>query len=394
MLGTVTVSSKNGYQNTPNEIERRFVFIGRTSVVSLLNTITHIDARTDIAAIFEGEKSNANPATKASGKQNNASLNMVDAQFRDILMAAQLNGKSNWSASIGGLRAIDTWDSVLDAANEILSYEAVVLVDPITTKEELEAVSAQIARIESKQARYMFAMTRIAPIAAQSWSEYEAVLTAIVTGINAPRVMCIPTLFSNDIGILAGRLCDRSVTIADSPMRVKTGALLGLGRTSVDKDKQPLSHALLAALDAKRFSVPQTYPGEHGWYWADGNTLDIETGDFKVIEHLRIVLKACRNVYSIALPTIADRSLNSSPTSIARNKALYMKPLLQMSTPVNINNVSFPGEIAPPQDSAVDINWVTDKKTEIYLSLRPIGSQKDINIGVGIDLSQSEQGER
>ena len=393
MLGTVTVSSKNGYQNTPNEIERRFVFIGSTGVVSLLNTLTHIDARTDITAIFDGDK-NDSPAESADEKTAVAPTNPIDISFRDILIAAQLNGKSNWSASVIGLGANDKWEDALDNANALLSYEAVVLVNPITTKAELEAVSTKISSMESKQARYMFAITRTAPITAQSWAEYETALAAIVTGVNASRVMCVPVLFTNDLGVLAGRLCDRSVTIADSPMRVKTGPLLGLGQISLDKDGQPLPPELLAALDAKRFSVPQTYPGEHGWYWADGNTLDIETGDFKVIEHLRIVLKACRNVYKIALPTIADRSLNSSPTSIARNKALYMKPLLQMAAPVTINNVSFPGEIAPPNDSAVEINWVTDKKTEIYISLRPIGSQKDINIGVGIDLSKLEQGDR
>jgi hypothetical protein len=391
MLGTVTVSSKNGYQSIPNEIERRFVFIGSTSVVSLLNALTHIDARTDIIAIFDGEKTNTNPTRNADKKAAIAPTNPLDINFRDILIAAQLNGKSNWSASVIGLSSGEKWEDALDNANTLLSYEAVVLVNPITTKAELEAVSEKISSMESKQARYMFAITRTAPVAAQSWAEYEKALAAIVTGVNASRVMCVPTLFANDLGVLAGRLCDRSVTIADSPMRVKTGPLLGLGQDTFDKDGKPLPPEILASLDAKRFSVPQTYPGEHGWYWADGNTLDIDTGDFKVIEHLRIVLKACRSVYKIALPTIADRSLNSSPTSIARNKALYMKPLLQMSAPVKINNVSFPGEIAPPSDHAVEINWVTDKKTEIYISLRPIGSQKDINIGVGIDLSKPEQ---
>ena len=394
MLGTVTVSSKNGYQNIPNEIERRFLFIGTTTVASLLNTLTHIDARTDITALFDGKKNSENPSKNTNGETAIAPTNPVDIHFRGMLIAAQLNGKSNWSASVTGLSASGAWETTLDNANALLSYEAVVLVDPVTTKAQLEAVSAKISSMESKQARYMFALTCTAPITEQSWPEYETALAAMVTGVNASRVMCVPTLFANDMGVLAGRLCDRSVTIADSPMRVKTGPLLGLGQASVDKDSKPLPLELLAALDAKRFSVPQTYPGEHGWYWADGNTLDIETGDFKVIEHLRIVLKACRSVYKIALPTVADRALNSSPNSIARNKALYMKPLLQMAAPVKINNVSFPGEIAPPKDSAVEINWITDKKTEIYISLRHIGSQKDINIGVGIDLSKLEQGAR
>lgn len=371
MLGTVTVSSRNGFQNTINAIERRFVFIGKTSQTALQGKVTHLNARTDIEALFKGKTTN--PA-------------------KDILIAAQLNGKMNWEASFIGLNGSARWQDALKMANELMSYEAVVLIDPMASKSDLQAVSDEMAKIESQYARFMFAMTCTAVInkGTQSWSEYETAINEIVDGVNAPRVMCVPSVFSNALGILAGRLCDRSVTIADSPMRVKTGQLLGMSDELLDKENKLMPEELLSALDAKRFSVPQTYPGEHGWYWADGNTLDIETGDFKVIEHLRIVLKACRNVYKIALPTIADRSLNSSPSSIANNKRLYMKPLLQMAAPVKINNISFPGEIHPPKDSAVEINWITDKQTEIFITVRPIDSQKDINIGVGIDLSRQQ----
>lgn len=375
MLGTVSVSSKNGYQNTINEVERRFLFIGKTTVEALQNKVTHLDSRTDITSLF----------VIANGKTSK------NTQLKDQLIAAQLNAKNNWTASVIGLKSDGDWKTALNMANNLMSYEAVVLTDPMATKADIEAVSAEMAAVESRDARYMFAMVCTAPILpTQSWSEYEAHLNELVDGVNASRVMCIPTLCENNLGILAGRLCDRSVTIADSPMRVKTGPLLGMGQFPVDKDSAPFPYEMLTALDAKRLSVPQTYPGEHGWYWADGNTLDLDTGDFKVIEHLRIVLKACRNVYKIALPTIADRALNSSPQSIEFNKSLYMKPLLQMAAPVKINNVSFPGEIWPPKDSAVEINWITDKKTEIFVTVRPIDSQKDISIGVGIDLTKQQ----
>ena len=385
MLGIVTVSSRNQYQNTINEIERRFVFIGKTPKAELQSKVTHLNAQTDIGALF-----GAAPVESKKSK----SAAPVDTFLRDVLIAAQINGGAGWSASVVGLPSDGDWGVAFDAANKESSFEAVVLTDFVATKADLEVVSSKMAEVESKDARFMFAITCTAPITKlEAWSDYSTRQTAIVDGCAMARVMCVPTLFSNDIGILAGRLCIRSVTIADSPMRVKTGPLLSMGSTSVDKDGKPFPQELLAALDAKRLSVPQTYPGENGWYWADGNTLDLETGDYKVIEHLRVVLKACRHVYKIAIPTIADRGLNSSPNSIAVNKNLYMKPLLQMGAPVIINNVRFPGEIHPPKDNAVEINWLSDKKTEIYITVRPIDSQKDITIGVGIDLSKSETGE-
>lgn len=40
----------------------------------------------------------------------------------------------------------------------------------------------------------------------------------------------------NEPGVLAGRLCNRAVTVADSPARVKTGALLNLGSDELPED--------------------------------------------------------------------------------------------------------------------------------------------------------------
>ncbi|GEK13225.1 DUF2586 domain-containing protein [Aliivibrio fischeri] len=408
MLGKVTVTSRNQYQNTINEIERRFVFIGKTPKTELYGVVTHLNAQTDIEALFSStpapssqdapEQAESADAVKPKKAKSSVELPPVvpdDNSFlRDVLTAAQINAGANWTASVVGLDSNGDWKAALDLANKQSSYEAVVLTDFVTSKSQLEEVKSKIALIESQQARFMFAMTCSQPVASsEAWADYMTRSASLVDGVKAARVMCIPTLFGNDIGILAGRLCIRSVTVADSPMRVKTGPLLSMGTMSVDKDGKPFPIENLTVLDANRFSVPQTYPGEDGWYWADGNTLDSETGDYKVIENLRVVLKACRRVYKIAIPTIADRSLNSSPNSIARNKNLYMKPLLEMSAPVIINNVRFPGEIEPPKDSAVEINWMSDIKTEIYITVRPINSQKDITIGVGLDLSKNPTGE-
>ena len=380
MLGTVTVNNDNQYQSLPDEVERRFLFIGVTSKSDLQNTVTAVSYATDLDKIFEGDT--------------------ASFLYRD-LVAAQLNGKSNWSASVVGLSAAEDWSAAIERAVMLAQYEAVAICDPVSDSTAINAVKDKLQELQSRCAQYLFAILRTAPInpqpstkkadtGAQSWSEYIAAQTALVADITAERVMIVPTLFGPDVGVLAGRLCDRSVTVADSPMRTKTGTLLGIGDAPIDKDGLTLAPEHVQQLDAARFSVPQKYPGVSGWYWADGNTFDLKTGDYKRIENLRTVLKACRQVYQIAIPTIADRSLNSSPAGIAKHQQVFARPLRAMSKGVVINGAQFPGEIYPPSDNAIGITWVTSEKVIIYITIRPYASPKDITIGVGLDLSSEE----
>ncbi len=377
MLGTVSVNNLNAYQSSINDVERRLVFIGKIEKAGLQKTVTPLNASTDLDALF-GESDT--PST----------TNMV-------VTAAQLNAGNNWEAAFVGLPANGfSWQEALDLANQTNSYEAVVVCDPITDKKDLDDASAKMASVQSKDARYMFAMLCAPAIDptktdGQTWADYVTACGALANDFVSERVMCVPLLFENDLGILAGRLCNRSVTIADSPMRTKTGALLGLGDASLDMDGKPMPDTIFTSLDALKFSVPQTYAGIAGFYWADGNVFDIDTGDYKVIENLRVVLKACRRVYKVAIPTIADRALNSSPASINQNKQLYAKPLREMAASVRINAVPFPGEIYPPDDDAIDIVWVSWTQTNIAITVRPFNSQKSITIGVGLDLSLYNQ---
>ncbi|WP_045409957.1 DUF2586 domain-containing protein [Vibrio jasicida] len=402
--GKVSVSSLNQYQSDINEVERRLVFIGVTSVVALQNTVTALSARTDLEALFtpsakavQKEVEDVAPKTakakKAAEEAKQAEPVVLASSEPEwslqVLQAAQLNAGQNWTASFVGIAANGDWKAALDAANKIQSFEGVVVLNPIAAQEDINAMRDKLASVEAKQARFMFGMMCLAPIGSQTWAEYKTKASELITGAKAERVLIVPSLLGADIGVLAGRLCNRSVTIADSPMRYKTGPLLGItGVLPKDSANKEMPIELLSELDSMRYSTPQDYPGEEGWYWGDGNTLDSETGDYKIIEVLRPVLKACRRVYKIAIPTIADRSLNSSPSSVAINKKLYMKPLLDMAAPVVINNVPFPGEIQAPKDSSVEINWVNDKATQIYITVCPVGSQKDITIGVGVDKSR------
>ncbi|MCV5116807.1 DUF2586 domain-containing protein, partial [Escherichia coli] len=121
----------------------------------------------------------------------------------------------------------------------------------------------------------------------------------------------------------------RSVSVADSPARVATGAVTALGRDKlpVDGTGAEIDLSVLQSLQVNRYSVPMWYHDYDGIYWADGRTLDVEGGDYQVIENVRVVDKASRRVRLRAIPKIADRSLNSTPGSIAAHETYFGKPL-------------------------------------------------------------------
>lgn len=376
MLGKIQVTNINAYVNSIAGVENKLIFVGQVSDAALVGKVTGLNANSDLETIF------AKDAQSLSLK---------------FLIATQLNAGQNWEAVFVGIDAEMAWQDAVDIANKIVNYEGVVVCDPISKASDLTEAGDKMKELEAKYARYMFALMCAPAIdntqgteeepAGQSWTDYVSALSEMTTNVVSERVMCVPTLFENDLGILAGRLCNRNVTIADSPMRTKTGVLLGMGSPSLDNTGAEMPDTIFSQLDGKKFSVPQTYPGDEGWYWADGNTFDKDNGDYKVIEILRPALKACREVYKVALPTIADRALNSSPNSVEMNKELYLKPLREMSVGKDINGVPFPGLIYPPEATAIDIVWVNNTTTQIMVTVRPYNSQKDITIGVGVDLS-------
>ncbi|WP_162620924.1 DUF2586 family protein, partial [Cronobacter sakazakii] len=161
----------------------------------------------------------------------------------------------------------------------------------------------------------------------------------------------------------------------------------GSDEMPVDGTGAVLELATLRALEAQRYSVPMWYPDYDGIYWADGRTLDVEGGDYQSIETLRIADKAARRVRLLAIGKIADRSLNSTPGSIAAHQSLFAKPLREMSKAAEINGVTFPGEVKPPQDGDVSIVWKTKKQVEIYIVVRTYEVPLQISISLVLDQS-------
>lgn len=115
----------------------------------------------------------------------------------------------------------------------------------------------------------------------------------------------------------------------------------------------------------------------------------MEGGDYNVIEHVRIADKVARRVRLMAIPKIADRSLNSTPGSIAAHETLFARPLRTMAKSTQINGVTFPGEVKSPQ-KAMWPSRQDEKTVSISIVVRPYACPKTIKVGIQLDKSLEE----
>ncbi|OEA87376.1 phage tail protein [Vibrio parahaemolyticus] len=372
--GKVEVNNLNLGQGGIPEIERHLIYIGRTDKAELQGKVTRLNNMTNLDDVVADDALGAN------------------------VKAAQLNGKQNWTGAIFGLAADDTWQEAVDIANRTDSFEGVCIVDVVTDKADFTAMQDKATELTSKLGRWVFFLAACPGITAegegaQSWSDYETAMLTLVKDVAANMVTPVPQLNGNNVGVLGGRLCDRAVTVADSPMRVATGSLLGLGEMPVDSAGKPLEMSTIAALAEARYSLPQWYADMEGIYWTDGSTLEAKGGDYQFLEYVRPVHKLNRRVRIKAIRRIADRILNSTPPSIELNRTYFSKDMRDMSKTTEIGGIQFPGEIMPPRDEDVSIQWMTKTKVNIGLMVRPHNCPKHIVVNIGLDLSNPADAE-
>ncbi|MEZ0532668.1 DUF2586 domain-containing protein [Enterobacter sp. KB-221C9] len=376
----VTVSQKNRYNGTTNDIERVVLFVGYGSTNA--NKTQAVNTGTDL--------------DKALGD--------TDSLLKRIVAAAANNAGQNWFAYVhvmpepdpddADYKVDDAWMKAVTAAQGVASVEGVVLALDVAEKATINRATEMRATLQAKFGRFVwFVLSVGGPEGDESWADYQTRMAALENGIASPGVQLVPRLWGNEPGVLAGRLCNRAVTVADSPARVATGAVTALGSDDLPKDGtgQEIDLAVLQGLQANRFSVPMWYHDYDGIYWSDGRTLDVEGGDYQVIENVRVVDKASRRVRLRAIPKIADRSLNSTPGSIAAHETYFGKPLREMSIATQINGVEFPGEVKPPKDGDVTITWTSSVAVQIYLIVRPYESAKEIGVSIELDTSLENQ---
>ncbi|GFM37737.1 DUF2586 domain-containing protein [Desulfovibrio psychrotolerans] len=369
-LGIVQVNKLNLMQGEFDEVENYFLFVGRGSGVN------------------EGKLLSLN---------NDSDLDTLLGETPSVLKTqidhARTNAGQNWNACVIPLDGVMPWDEAVDYAMTQVTVEAVIVTDPVTVAADVEAMQAKVVNIMGQYMRPIWFMgtTRALdpdPDSGEAWSDFTAAIKPLIAAVAADSVMIVPSLWGFDQGTLAGRLANKSVTIADTPMRVATGALLGAWTTKPkDNAGRVIDMAILKELADARFSVPQWYPDYPGMYWGDGALLDVEGGDFRVVENLRVVQKAMRRVYPLAVYRVGDRKLNSTPASIAMNQNYFMRPLREMSRSVQIMGSTFPGEVKPPQDGDIVISWPMRTKVEIYMVVRPYNCPKSITCNVMLDLT-------
>lgn len=372
----INVSQINRFNGTTTDVERVVLFVGygKTNVGKTLALNT--------------------------GSDLDKSLGDADSQLKAIVTAAANNAGQNWFAFVyvmaepkkdaeGYIPDAD-WMEAVKLAQNVASVEGVVLAFDAATKATINRATEMRATLQANYGRFVwFALAVGGTEKNEVWEDYLSRMAVLQDGIASPGVQLVPCLWGNEPGVLAGRLCNRSVTIADSPARVATGAVTALGNDALPLDGTgaEIDLAVLQALEANRFSVPMWYHDFDGIYWSDGRTLDVEGGDYQTIENVRIVDKASRKVRLRAIPKIADRSLNSTPGSIAAHITYFGKPLREMATTSQINGVEFPGEVKPPKEGDITINWVNNVKVQIFIVVRPYESAKEIGVSIELDTS-------
>ncbi|MBJ2715090.1 DUF2586 family protein, partial [Salmonella enterica subsp. enterica serovar Give] len=165
------------------------------------------------------------------------------------------------------------WLGAVKAAQVSCSVEGVVLSDDVAAKEQINQAATLRSELIAQYGRWVWFILAVQGMQEdEAQADYLKRLSTLQQGIAEKAVQLVPRLWGNEPGVLAGRLCNRAVTVADSPARVKTGALLNLGSDELPEDGtgKTVELATLKALGAQRYSVPMCYPEYDGFYWADG----------------------------------------------------------------------------------------------------------------------------
>ncbi|EED2839225.1 DUF2586 family protein [Salmonella enterica subsp. enterica serovar Oranienburg] len=376
----VVINQLNTRQGGKRDIARTLLMVGEHTTIIPPTPVT---AQTDLDTLL---------GTDASPLRNNLQAFLDNAGQSAMIWLATLQktqpaGKAQTAQSDA---VAGTWIDVVRTAQATVSAEGVVVVLNDATTDDINKAQQLREELINKYQRWTWFILAVRGCGTgEKWAEYVAAMTALQKGIAAYAVQLTPMLFGNEPGLLAGRLCNPSVTIADSPARVATGALVNMGRNDKpqDSDKRELDIATIKALNMARFSVPTWYPDYEGYYWADGVTLDVDGGDYQAIEYLRVADEMARQVRLLAIPKIADRSLNSTPVSIAAHQQLFAKPMRNGAKSLKINGTVFPGLCMSPRDGDVQITWPEKDKVQIAIVVRPYNCPKEITISIMLDES-------
>ena len=367
MRGSANVENLNLSNGTAPGIEKKAIFIGAGDNSTNIGLYVALNQQSDLDTVLGA------PAT----------------ELKTQIQAAMLNGGPDWQATSYVLDAGDPSETIATILSGGTSSELAILCDPsMDTPENLHTTAMSVLNSTGRRVAILSAVATINP-ATQTWTQYITALAAVTNGVIAGRVVLVPQTHGNNLGVLAGRLCRGDVSVADSPMRTKTGAVLGLGSSDTDSNDKEISDPDLAALDAALYTVVQEYADKPGTFFSDANLIEDPSADIKVLEHLRLSDKAGRAIRLLMLASIADRSINNTPAGEFSTRSAFSKPLRDMSESVMINDIEQPAEIENPKDDAITINWPTADEINLWFELTPLNSPKKLRAGIFLTRSEA-----
>ncbi|MDP2548895.1 DUF2586 domain-containing protein [Oceanobacter sp. 4_MG-2023] len=387
-LGTISANQQNLSQGATTDVERRVLWIGYNDenaddAVTVTNaaTVHTIGASTDLDAI----------------------LGAADSNLKTQITAAQQNVGPNWTAyvvplysALGGSdigTAFGDWSAALEIAlgqpNNIKT-ELVALTDNVTAT-DLPDLQAACTNAINTWAKYITIHAPLpGPDGSQTWAQYITATKAINGTDVFDRVHLVPQLHGTNLGAVIGRLTSEYVSIADSPMRVQTGTVAGLGEHPEDSTGIALDLDHLSELSEARFSVPQWYPDKDGTYWADHMSLDASDGDFSVYENRRVIDYITRRIRLLMINQVANRAFNSSASSTAYYTEYFLKPIYDAAKASTINGEPAAGLVQTPVDGDMVITWLTNTSVELAAQAAPKNSAKKLGLYISLDLTRTE----
>ena len=371
-IGQINIIQENLASGGISSVERTVLFIGLAAAGAEFDALHSINQQTNLDAILGA----GNSALKA---QIEATKLNAGPNFTAWVVPLQSEGAHTWQTAL---------EMALDAPNNIYP-EQVAICDAINsavTVDELQAAAVSAMNVYGKYLSIVAAVPGIA--VDQSWTQYLTTTKALAAGKKAERVALVPLLHGNNLGVVIGRLNNDQFSLGDSPMRVRSGAVIGLGAAPVDKDGHALTMAHLTELAGARFSVPQWYTNFAGIFWADHPMLDADGGDYQVYENLRVMDFATRRIRILMIQKIADRSLNSSASSTSYHEGYFMKPLFDAAKGTVLNGEPKPGLVKTPQDGDIVITWPKTTEVELAILAAPIDSPKKITTRIALDLNR------
>lgn len=369
-IGQINLIQENTASGGINAVERTVLFIGSGASDADKDKLHSINQQTDLDAIL--------------GAGNSPLKLNIDA--------AKLNAGPNftaWVIPVGSLTIDEAIELAADEPNNIYP-EQVALVDHVLTADQVRGIQAATIAAENVYGKYLCVFAAVVGIneASQSWSDYISEVKKLQNNVVADRVALVPQLHGNNLGVVVGRLNNDKYSIGDSPMRVRSGSLVGLGGAPKDNTGTTLNMAHLTELANARFSVPQTYTNFDGIYWADHPLLDAEGGDYQVYENRRVIDYVSRRVRVRMIQKIADRELNSSQSSTKYHEQYFMEPIFEASKGIAIAGVPKPGLVQKPQDGDIVIHWKNANEVELAMVAAPVNSPKKITARIALDLKR------